>query len=228
MTKLTPTELVQYHVRDAVVDTLHRAGSFEHYTDEEIWAHIGYKPEDLVAHLEREFAPGMTWNNFKYNWVIDHYIPRSIFSFESIKSYNFQNCWAFDNLRPITIEQFKAREHHKKILVCDIDGTLISSDPEHDYTKAYPYDDRIKLINKMYDNGFIIILYTARGSVSTRDWYQYTKAQMKKFGVKFHILRATKLYYDIQVCDRTLYADDFFNDPKKSIERFPFLKDVLV
>ena len=65
----------------------------------------------------------------------------------------------------------------KKIIYVDIDGT-ISHNPElpgfgdrhADYEKAAPLGDRIKQINKLYDEGHEIHYCTDRGSVSGTDY----------------------------------------------------------
>jgi hypothetical protein len=40
--------------------------------------YIGCSQEQLVSHLEAQFKPGMTWENYTlYGWHIDHIIPLS-------------------------------------------------------------------------------------------------------------------------------------------------------
>lgn len=63
---------------------------------------LGYSIEDLMAHLERHFLPGMNWENYgKFGWEIDHVIPRSAFNYETPDDIDFQRCWSLDNLRPL-------------------------------------------------------------------------------------------------------------------------------
>lgn len=61
---------------------------------------VGYSLQDLLVHLERQFLPGMSWENIS-EWEIDHIIPRSSFSFEDESSAEFRACWALTNLRPL-------------------------------------------------------------------------------------------------------------------------------
>ena len=42
--------------------------------------------------------------------------------------------------------------------------------------------DRIRLVNDLYDDGHTIFLYTARGSVSGKDWSELTKNQIDSWG----------------------------------------------
>lgn len=61
---------------------------------------VGYSLDDLMAHLESQFWPGMSWDNFG-TWHIDHIVPRSAFSFESTDDPEFRDCWALSNLQPL-------------------------------------------------------------------------------------------------------------------------------
>ncbi|MBA8821462.1 hypothetical protein BRY73_16225 [Ochrobactrum sp. P6BS-III] len=63
---------------------------------------VGYSVDDLMAHLERQFQPGMTWENHgQYGWHIDHIIPRSAFNYEKPEDIDFKRCWALENLQPL-------------------------------------------------------------------------------------------------------------------------------
>ena len=44
----------------------------------------------------------------------------------------------------------------------DIDGTICRPTVGRDYHKAEPWQDRIKVLNKLYDEGNYIIYFTAR------------------------------------------------------------------
>jgi len=44
----------------------------------------------------------------------------------------------------------------------DIDGTICTPTVGRDYHKAEPWQDRIKVLNKLYDEGNHIIYFTAR------------------------------------------------------------------
>jgi hypothetical protein len=63
---------------------------------------VGYSIEDLIQHLESQFLPGMTWDNYgKYGWHIDHIKPDSSFKYENMDDQDFQDCWALSNLQPL-------------------------------------------------------------------------------------------------------------------------------
>jgi hypothetical protein len=60
---------------------------------------LDYTPQELKAHLEKLFTPGMTWKNHnRYGWHIDHKIPQSWFDFS--KPEQIRSCWALENLQP--------------------------------------------------------------------------------------------------------------------------------
>lgn len=61
---------------------------------------VGYGLQELRAHLELQFLPGMTWENYG-EWHIDHIIPVASFTYESYDSEEFKRCWGLPNLRPL-------------------------------------------------------------------------------------------------------------------------------
>lgn len=61
---------------------------------------LGYTPEQLIEHLERQFNNGMTWENYG-EWHIDHIKPISSFIFESSDDGEFRKCWSLENLQPM-------------------------------------------------------------------------------------------------------------------------------
>lgn len=61
---------------------------------------LGFTLDALMRHLERQFVPGMSWENFR-NWHIDHITPLSNFKFDSATDEEFQRAWALTNLRPL-------------------------------------------------------------------------------------------------------------------------------
>lgn len=68
---------------------------------------VGYNAERLRGHLEKQFLPDMTWDNYG-EWHIDHRIPISAFNFSSPEHSDFKKCWALKNLQPMwAIENLK-------------------------------------------------------------------------------------------------------------------------
>lgn len=61
---------------------------------------VPYSLDDLMAHLERQFTPGMSWAN-RNRWHIDHIVPLSSFEFSTSDCPGFKAAWALTNLRPL-------------------------------------------------------------------------------------------------------------------------------
>jgi len=70
-----------------------------------------YTVEELQKHLEKQFKPGMTWENYG-KWHIDHIVPISKFNFSSPEHFDFKRCWALKNLRPLWAKE-NIRKHNK-------------------------------------------------------------------------------------------------------------------
>lgn len=93
--------------------------------------------------------------------------------------------------------------------IIDIDGTICES-IDSDYPNSTPYEDRIRMVNRMYDEGHEIIYWTARGGSSGKDWTDLTKQQLDEWGCKYTELRMNKPSYDIWIDDKCLHSSDFF------------------
>lgn len=89
----------------------------------------------------------------------------------------------------------KMKSFKRHVVYVDIDGMLCTNESGN-YKKAKPEYDAIKQVNKKYDEGEIIILWTARGMVTGIDWYDLTVKQLHKWGVKYHDLCFDKPHYD--------------------------------
>ena len=70
----------------------------------------------------------------------------------------------------------------------DIDETICFYSGERLYPKAEPDYENIQKINHLYEQGHQITYWTARGSVSKKDYYQFTVDQLKSWGCIFHDL----------------------------------------
>ena len=107
--------------------------------------------------------------------------------------------------------------------VFDIDGT-ICSDSQGNYLNAQPFGERILVVNKLYEEGNQIILYTARGMGSSgndrvsaiQKWESFTVSQLKLWGVKYHQLFLGKPAGDIYIDDKAFRDTDFFKRTKNS------------
>ena len=67
-------------------------------TDGALFSRLGYSLADIVAHLERQFVDGMSWDNYG-RWHVDHVRPCA--SFDLTDSEQFAACWSLSNLAPL-------------------------------------------------------------------------------------------------------------------------------
>ncbi len=105
----------------------------------------------------------------------------------------------------------------KKIYLFDLDNTLCitkkNKEGNWDYLNAEPIDERIRYVNKLYDFGHKIIIDTARGCVSKKNWHEKTYNQLMSFGLKFHELRTgVKYNFDYSIDDKAFNSEDFFQN----------------
>lgn len=96
----------------------------------------------------------------------------------------------------------------------DIDGTLCTN-TNGGYEKAQPFYDVIAQVNRIYDEGHRVILYTARGSTTGIDWHKLTLEQLEKWGVHYHELVMGKPTADIYIDDKAINTLDWGKMPKQ-------------
>ena len=64
---------------------------------------LGCTMADFILHLERQFAPGMRWDNYGKVWNVDHIEPLS-----AVDLSNTEECRRachYSNLRPLTVSE---------------------------------------------------------------------------------------------------------------------------
>ena len=108
--------------------------------------------------------------------------------------------------------------------VFDLDGTICDKAKNDDYDKSYPFLERIRKINKLYDEGNEIVFFTARGmgrhnnnaSLAIQEFYALTENQLNSWKVKYHQLILGKPSGDIYVDDKGIKDGDFFANEIRS------------
>ena len=104
-----------------------------------------------------------------------------------------------------TSSRFSEGGHPKTALV-DVDETICFYSGERRYDLAIPNHSNIAKINKMYDDGWIVIYWTARGSRSGMDHHEFTVRQLKSWGCRFHEVRCGaehKPHFDLLIDDKS-------------------------
>ena len=87
------------------------------------------------------------------------------------------------------------------IYAFDIDGTICTN-TYGEYQKATPFVNRISSVNNLYNSGNIIKLFTARGTTTGKDWFQFTKNQLESWEVLYHELILGKPEADFFIDDK--------------------------
>tara|TARA_B100000886_G_scaffold193073_1_gene133006 strand:- start:23106 stop:23837 length:732 start_codon:yes stop_codon:yes gene_type:complete len=108
----------------------------------------------------------------------------------------------------------------------DIDGTICSTPTDRngkpDYQNSIPKIFVRDYINELYKKGDYIIFQTARGKSSGKDWSDFTRNQLNKWGFKYHELfdMFCKPTADIFIDDKGINADVW-------IRKIPLKKGIL-
>lgn len=105
-----------------------------------------------------------------------------------------------------------------KLKYCfDLDGVICKTE-NNNYKKSKPIKNAINKINKLYNEGHYILIYTARFmgrsnekvSKAKKRGYQLTYNQLRLWGVKFNELKLGKPSYDLIIDDKSLnYSIDW-------------------
>ena len=98
--------------------------------------------------------------------------------------------------------------------IFDIDGTIIEQKTRETFNLAKPYKKMIDKINKLYEKGNKIYIYTARPMEDA----VYTNTQLTKIGLKFHHVFFGKPVGSSP--ETTFYIDDRSMKPKEFMEEF--------
>jgi len=69
---------------------------------------VNFTVDQLKAHIEKLFKPGMSWENYGTAWHIDHKIPIAAFNFERPDDIDFRLCWS-KNLQPLEASKNKSK-----------------------------------------------------------------------------------------------------------------------
>ena len=86
----------------------------------------GYTVPELRDHIEKQFTPSMTWDNYGTSWHIDHIVPLSSFNFETAEDAGFRRAWSLSNLRPLPAkDNLKKRARTYGAVTFEHEGTTV-------------------------------------------------------------------------------------------------------
>ena len=100
-----------------------------------------------------------------------------------------------------------SEEGKQKVAFVDIDETICFYPGVRRYDLSEPNHENIEKINALYDQGWKIVYWTARGSVSGKDYSEHTRSQLNKWGCKYHDLvtgtsERPKPHFDLIIDDK--------------------------
>ena len=104
-------------------------------------------------------------------------------------------------------ESKKLSSDDRQVVLVDVDETICFYPDKRQYNLAEPNDENIAKINILYDEGWYVIYWTARGgsqkSISLgKCYYEFTWRQLESWGCKFHDLSTgSKGKYIKPACD---------------------------
>lgn len=114
----------------------------------------------------------------------------------------------------------------KKQLCFDIDGVICKT-INSDYKKSKPIKKNIECINKLYKNGYKIIIFTARymgrtnnnRTLAEKKISKLTLFQLKKWDVKYHKIFFGKPSFDLIIDDKALFfKKNWINNLNKKLK----------
>lgn len=111
--KNNPNYKLRANLSRTISRALHKEGTAKKSS---FLKNLNYDIQELKSHLERQFEPWMTWNNYgvyhaktwddnnpsTWTWNIDHILPQSDLVYRTMEDDNFKKCWALENLRPLS------------------------------------------------------------------------------------------------------------------------------
>lgn len=93
----------------------------------------------------------------------------------------------------------------------DIDDTICTLAIPMDYATAVVIPEAVEKINALYEAGHEINFWTARGTVTGKDWRILTESQLMAWGIKYHNLFFGKPSYDYFIDDKNINSRDWLN-----------------
>lgn len=85
-------------------------------------------------------------------------------------------------------------------IIIDMDGTICTEEKTYSRALAKPHEGAVESINKLYEEGHTLIIYSARSWME----YEMTVDWLQKHGVKYHQLVMGKPIGDVWIDDRAI------------------------
>ncbi len=112
------------------------------------------------------------------------------------------------------------QKNKKKTICFDIDGVICLVTKNNNYKKSKPIMKNIKTINNLYDQGYKIILNTARYMgrynnnrfLAEKKIKKLTITHLKKWGLKYHKIYFGKPSFDLVIDDKAIFFKKNWRD----------------
>jgi hypothetical protein len=98
------------HMKRICSNMIWRAIKLGYVKKQKTMHYFGCTTEELKAHLQSKFQPGMTWENHGPVWEVDHIVPCD--SFDLTDDYQVRLCNHYTNLQPL-FKHLNRRKHAK-------------------------------------------------------------------------------------------------------------------
>lgn len=113
--------------------------------------------------------------------------------------------------------------NYTKTIVIGLDGVLCQTEGI-DYINSVPNEDRIEIVNELYEQNYEIIIDSDRGSDrlggQVSEYYKLTQEQLSYWGVQYHKLRVgVKFKADVILDEKAVtwdYAEGFLDKESKT------------
>jgi len=127
---------------------------------------------------------------------------------DKIYGYEMEDFYDIDTAEEFQSSASDAMSNELKTYCFDIDGVIAYLSPDKNYELAKPNESTIRKVNALYEAGHKIILFTARGTVTGKNWEKLTEQQMKDWNVQYHTLLFGKPDADYYIDDKNLFLKD--------------------
>ena len=118
-------------------------------------------------------------------------------------------------------------KYRYKTICFDLDNTICRT-KKNFYQKSIPIKKNVNFINKLFEEGYYIKIFTSRymgrsnekTSLAKKKGFLQTKSQLKKWGLKHNKLIFGKPSYDLLIDDKSLFHKKKWVNKLKNILKY--------
>jgi hypothetical protein len=107
----------------------------------------------------------------------------------------------------------------RKRFCFDLDATLVT-DSHGKYDNCKPIPEAVAKVQRLYQEGHWIIILTARGTTSKKDYREFTRNQLDEFAIPYHeLVVGLKPSADYFIDDKAVNAHDWLEDEEAALAK---------